>query len=90
MARILVTPEEVDDVSTRFKTASEESRELASQLNSSIEGLSGNWEGMTKNRFYTQFQTAKTTMEQYATMLQEISAELTIISQRFRTADQQG
>ncbi|MDR0268490.1 WXG100 family type VII secretion target [Paenibacillus sp.] len=89
MARILITPEEIDKVSSLFNQGSQQSRELASKLNSAIQSMQGQWDGMTQQRFFQRYETDKKNMETYITMLNEVSQELSKISERFRAADQQ-
>ncbi|BFH60155.1 WXG100 family type VII secretion target [Paenibacillus azoreducens] len=90
MARILITPEEIDKASSLFKTTSQQSRELVNKLNSTIQSMQGQWDGMTQQRFFQRYETDKKNMETYITMLNDVSQELAKIAERFRAADQQG
>lgn len=89
MARILITPEDMDDASKKFSNAAQESRDLADQLNSLMDSLNSQWEGMTSQNFYERYETDKQNMITYVEMLEAVSTELTTIAQRFRDADQQ-
>ncbi|MDO7905719.1 WXG100 family type VII secretion target [Paenibacillus sp. JX-17] len=86
--RILITPEQVDQVANQFKSSGEQSQQIVSQLTSSIQGMEGQWEGMTKQRFFQEFQEASKQMQQFVTTLNSISQELTAIANKFRTVDQ--
>lgn len=89
MAKILVTPEEMDNVAKQFTSGAQQSQELASKLNSTIQSMQGQWEGMTQNRFFQRFEADKKSMDQYVEMLNAVATELNDIAQRFRLADQQ-
>jgi WXG100 family type VII secretion target len=88
MVRILITPEQVDTASQKFAAACEQARTMTSELNSTIEGMSGEWSGMTKEKFFSQFQEAKTAMNHFCELLTAISQDLKRIAERFRAADQ--
>lgn len=87
--RILVTPEQLDNVANQFRSGSEQSQQLIARLNKQIQGMEGQWDGMTKQSFFTQFQESKRLMDQYVQNLNEIERELKAIATRFRQADQQ-
>jgi WXG100 family type VII secretion target len=50
--------------------------------------MEGQWEGMTKQRFFQEFQEASKQMQAFVTTLNSISQELTAIANKFRTVDQ--
>ncbi|MDQ0087471.1 WXG100 family type VII secretion target [Paenibacillus anaericanus] len=89
MSRILITPEEMDRISTQFKTGATQSQEISTKLNSAIQAMQGQWDGMTQQRFFQRYETDKKNMQTYIQMLNEVSDELKTISDRFRAADQQ-
>lgn len=86
--RITISPEQVDQVAAQFKQSSEESRQIIAGLTHSIQQMEGEWEGMSKERFVQQFQEADKQMKSFMFILENISQELTLISQKFRTIDQ--
>lgn len=86
--RILISPEQVDQVANQFKQSSEQSQQIVSSLTQSINGMEGQWEGMTKQRFFTEFQEASKQMQSFVQTLNSISTELTAIAQKFRSVDQ--
>lgn len=88
MARIKITPEQVRGVSNEFNQASGQSQEMVTRLTSSIQTLSTDWEGMTKERFYNEFTQWQNSMKQFVTLLQGISKQLEQIAGRFETVDQ--
>ncbi|WP_435924034.1 WXG100 family type VII secretion target [Paenibacillus sp. DYY-L-2] len=89
MARILITPEEIDKVASQFTSSAEQSEQMKNKLNSAIQAMQGQWEGMTQQKFFNQFEQDKKNMDLYITMLREVAKELTAIATRFRNADQQ-
>lgn len=89
MARILITPEEIDKVASQFTSSAQQSEEMKNKLNSAIQSMQGQWEGMTQQKFFNQFEQDKKNMDLYITMLREVAKELTAIATRFRNADQQ-
>ncbi|MBO2944258.1 WXG100 family type VII secretion target [Paenibacillus sp. F411] len=85
--RILVTPEQLDDISSRFSLASQQGGELVRRLESSIHQMESQWEGMTRERFFGDYQQARSTMNQFVACLHNVSTELKQISHRFRSTD---
>jgi WXG100 family type VII secretion target len=85
MARIDITPEQVRQVASQFKTESQQSQQMVSRLQQQINGLQ--WEGMTSQRFYADFQQWQATMHRFVELLQGIGMELDQIATRFETAD---
>ncbi len=90
MARIRVSPEQVRQVSSQFKQSSQQSQEIVNRLQNQITGLQGEWEGMSKEKFYGDFQTWQTNMRQFVELLNQISQQLDAIAARFEQADRPG
>ena len=88
MARIKITPEQVRQVGNQFKQASQQSNEMVSRLQNTMSGMEGDWEGMTKQRFYQEFQQWRTSMNQFVELLNGIGQQLDAIAARFEAADQ--
>lgn len=86
--RILVTPEQLEQVSTQFAQSGQQSREIVDRLSRSILEMESQWEGMTRERFYGDYQQARATMNKYLECLQTISTDLKQISVKFRTTDE--
>ncbi|WP_374015705.1 WXG100 family type VII secretion target [Paenibacillus thiaminolyticus] len=87
--RILITPEQMDQVANQFKQGGEQSQQVVSGLTQAIQGMEGQWEGMTKQRFFQEFQEASGQMQAFVQTLNGISEELRTIANKFRTIDQQ-
>ncbi|WP_426333429.1 WXG100 family type VII secretion target [Paenibacillus silvae] len=88
MARIKITPEEMDKASNQFRQAQQESEQLTQKLNSLMQSMQPEWEGMQSNAFYVRYQENQKEMKSYIEMLGFVSEELTRIAKRFREADQ--
>lgn len=88
MARIKVTPEQVHQVANQFKQASTQSQEMVSRLGSTMSGMQPEWEGMTQQRFYSDYEQWKTSMTQFVQLLNQIGTQLDAIADRFTAADQ--
>lgn len=89
MARITVTPEQVHEVAGKFEAASQQSQEMVNSLQGTMNQLDPEWEGMTAQRFYQEYQQWHQSMTQFVEMLNQIGQELHAIAERFAAADQQ-
>ncbi|GAA4722593.1 WXG100 family type VII secretion target [Brevibacillus fulvus] len=85
--RILITPDQVDAVAAQFRQGREESQQIIDRLNQQVQNMEGQWDGMTKQRFFQEFQEAKKSMDNFTQLLESISQELTHIANKFRQAD---
>jgi len=90
MARILITPEEMDQIAKQFLDGASQSEQLTSKLNSAISSLQSQWDGATQSKFIQRYEVDKKNMQTYIENLKAISEELKTIANRFRQADQQG
>ncbi len=90
MARIKITPDQVRQMSSQFKQAGEQSRQMLATLNSSVEGMQADWEGMTQQRFFQEYEQWKASMTQFAQQLDDISSQLNGVAARFDTIDTGG
>lgn len=88
MARIKVTPEQVHEVANQFKQASQQSQEIVNRLQSTMSSLQPEWEGMTQQRFYGEYEQWRNSMNQFVQLLQSIAQQLDAIADRFAAADQ--
>ncbi|MCK6078282.1 MULTISPECIES: WXG100 family type VII secretion target [Paenibacillus] len=88
MAKIRITPEEMDQASNKFKDAHQQSAQLNQQLNSLMQTMHGEWEGMQSQGFYQRYDQHKKTMESYIEMLDIVSQNLQTIADNFRRADE--
>ncbi|SMF82705.1 WXG100 family type VII secretion target [Paenibacillus uliginis N3/975] len=86
--RILVTPEQLNQVSSQFSQSGQQSSDIVQRLQQSIQQMEGQWEGITRERFYGEYQQARITMNKFIECLHTVSTELNQISVKFRTADE--
>lgn len=85
-----ITPKQVRRISDQFGQASQESQQMVSRLQNTMNGLAPDWEGMTKERFFQSYEQWRTSMTQFVQMLQQIGQELDNIATRFEQADSTG
>lgn len=89
MSNIKISPERIDGVAKEFDQAHQTSDQLIGRLKTTIQSLTGEWEGATKTRFFQDFESAKNNMTQFLALLDNIKKDLTEISTKFRTTDGQ-
>lgn len=89
MARIRVTPGQVRQVAAQFSQASSQSEDMVGRLTNAVNGMQPEWEGMTSQRFYSDFQQWSAQMRQFIELLKSINTQLNQIADRFAAADQQ-
>ena len=89
MVRITVTPEQVHNIASQFESASEQSQQMVSRLQTTMNNLEPEWEGVTAQRFYQEYQQWHQSMTQFVELLNQIGKELHAIAERFAAADSQ-
>jgi WXG100 family type VII secretion target len=89
MARILVTPEELRTVAGQFKSSHDEATTMIQKLDGTIKSLDANWDGVSSQRFYQNFELWQRKMIEFTGLLDEINHQLLQIAERFEQADQQ-
>ncbi|GAB6989198.1 WXG100 family type VII secretion target [Paenibacillus pini] len=85
--RIKIEPDQLQQIGTRFLNCSEQNLTMAQELKSLIDGMGGEWEGNSKERFYASYQDAHQQLQSVSTLLKDVGDELTAIAERFRAAD---
>ena len=88
MARIKITPDQDRQVGSQFKQASQQSQEMVSRLQNTMNGMEPEWEGLTKERFYQEYEQWRNSMNQFVELLNGIGQQLDAIAARFEAADQ--
>ncbi|MCF6135453.1 WXG100 family type VII secretion target [Thermoactinomyces vulgaris] len=88
MAQIQIDPDHVEQVAKQFQAKRQESEQIIQHLKGQITGLEGQWKGMTKERFFSDFQEAEQNMKNFTLLLENISTALTQIATKFRQTDQ--
>ncbi|WP_211747022.1 WXG100 family type VII secretion target [Paenibacillus sp. Marseille-Q4541] len=87
MTRIVVPPERILEISKQFAQASEISKAMIASLNGNILSMQSQWSGITQERFYQNFQVARTQMDTFSSRVSSIGTELHSISVKFAEAD---
>lgn len=86
--RITVSPEQMEEMARQFIEGGEQSRQILGALVKMVQNMEQDWEGLSKQRFYNEFQEADKQMQSFVHMLESIGQELAAMSQKFRTIDQ--
>lgn len=89
MAKITITPEQIRQVSSQFSQSSGQSQEMVTRLTNALNTMQPDWQGMTSQRFYSDFQQWSGQMTKFVELLNSISTQMNQIADRFATADQQ-
>lgn len=87
MTKIQVTPEQLDNVASQFANAHGTLYNQLNGLDSTMNRLHSQWDGMERNRFYNDYRTAKYTLSSVLNKVQSIEIELKSIASKFRNAD---
>jgi len=90
MSQIRISPDQVRQMSGQFKQASQQSQQIMSNLQNTVNSMQGDWEGMTQQRFYQEFEQWKASMTQYSQLLDNIGQQLDAIAARFQQIDTGG
>ncbi|WP_256872562.1 WXG100 family type VII secretion target [Paenibacillus sp. 79R4] len=85
--KIKIEPEQIHTIGDRFLRCSEENLNMAKELKSLIDGLQGDWEGNSRERFYSSYTDAHKQLESVSAMLKDVGDELNAIAKRFSQAD---
>ncbi|MGD1994248.1 MAG: WXG100 family type VII secretion target [Anaerolineae bacterium] len=89
MTQIVVSPERLEAVASTFDSQKSETETILSALQSTMEGLDADWDGVAQSKFYAQWNEMLPRMTQFTQLLGEIAGELRRIAQVFRETDQQ-
>lgn len=87
--QIRITPEQMESVAKEFKSNADQSSQIVSRLNTTMDNLMQNWEGVTQKAYYSEFQNQKVVMNKFIELLNIINDDLTKIAAGFRMADNQ-
>ena len=86
--RIKVDPEHLNEIGKKFIACSEQNIAMANELKGLIEGLDGQWEGNTRERFHKAYQDADKQFDGVSAILKQVGEELQAIAERFKTVDE--
>jgi WXG100 family type VII secretion target len=88
MTQIVVSPERLESVASTFDAKKSETENIISALQSTMNGLDAEWDGVAQNKFYTQWNETIPQMTQFTNLLGDIASELRRIAQVFRETDE--
>ena len=88
MVRIRVSPEQVRGVAGQFKQASSESQAMVNKLQQAMNQLEPEWEGMTRQRFYSEYQNWRNSMNPFLELLDNVGRQPVELARRFEAVDQ--
>lgn len=88
MSQIRVSPDQIRQLSAQFKQSSQQSNQIMSNLQNTLNGMQGEWEGMTQQRFFQEFEQWKAAMTQYCQLLDTIGQQLDTYAARVEQNDQ--
>ncbi|NMO94322.1 WXG100 family type VII secretion target [Paenibacillus lemnae] len=88
MTKIKINPEQLDEAAARFLACSQSNLDMAVELKGIIDGMSGEWEGVTRERFYQSYTGSHEQLQSVSETLKTIGDELKAIADRFRSADE--
>ena len=89
MSRIKIAPEQVRQMANQFRDASQQSQQMFSNLTNTVNGMQGEWEGMTQQRFFQEFEAWKNAMTQFIQLLDSVAQQLEATAARFEEIDAQ-
>ncbi|NMO96712.1 pre-toxin TG domain-containing protein [Paenibacillus lemnae] len=87
MSRILVPPEVLLQVAEQFERGALHLEGMNKALNHSLSQMSGEWDGMTRERFYGDFQRAVREMNQTLEHMHQVHVELKRAAIKFKILD---
>jgi WXG100 family type VII secretion target len=85
--RITITPEQVRGVASQFRAKSQESLSMTQFLDGKVKEMQPQWEGMTSQRFYSDFETWKQQMQKHSELLENIAVQLENAATKFEQVD---
>ncbi|MFM9281028.1 WXG100 family type VII secretion target [Paenibacillus jiagnxiensis] len=83
MTTILVTPEQLEAVSRQFEQARQEIARMNGTLTLQVSMMEALWDGTTKQRFYSDFVAARSSMKTAVELTDSISRELRNHAEKF-------
>ncbi len=89
MPRIRIDPQQVRTVAQTFKQKSQESQQMIAQLETQINNMQAEWEGMAAQKFYGDFEQWRASMKQFTQLLEGIGQQLEQIANTMAAADGQ-
>lgn len=89
MASIKISPDQVRSVAGQFQSKSQETGTMVQQLQTAVNSMQSEWQGMASQRFYNDYTQWNQQMQKYVQVLADIGNELTRIANTLEQTDQQ-
>ena len=89
MASIKISPDQVRTVAGQFQQKSQDTSTMVQQLQSAVKGMESEWQGLSSQRFYSDYTQWNQQMQKYVQTLADIGTELTKIANTLEGVDQQ-
>lgn len=86
-SRIMITPEELRDSSSKFTQKSGEVTEIINFLSNEVQSLESTWDGAAQDQFFIAFNEMKEVLKQFPEVLNGISAQLSMVAQTLEETD---
>jgi WXG100 family type VII secretion target len=86
---IKITPEQARAVAAVFRAKSQETEAMRTELNTQVNSMQPDWEGMASMKFYQEFLSWDQTMLRFVGLLEQIAQELEKIALQLEQTDQQ-
>lgn len=90
MANIRIKPDQVRAVASTFRQKSQESQQMIANLEAQVNGMQPDFEGMTSQKFYSDYQDWRSKMQQFTQLLDGIAQQLDAIATKFEQTDGAG
>ncbi|MDP4098780.1 WXG100 family type VII secretion target [Paenibacillus sp. P96] len=88
MGRILVSPDHLIEVASFFSKKRTELDQILNQLDKQMYFLEGGWSGVTRERFFQDYQIARQLMKVTLDRISSVGQELSFIARNFSQADE--
>lgn len=89
MASIKISPDLVRTVAGQFQQKSQDTGTMVQQLQSAVKGMESEWQGLSSQRFFSDYTQWSQQMQKYVQTLADIGNELTRIANTLEQTDQQ-
>ncbi len=90
MSQIMVSPDQIRQLSGQFQQASQDSQNILGNLQNSVNNMQGEWEGMAQQQFFQEFEQWKASMTQFTQLLDTIVQGLNDYAMRLEAANSGG
>lgn len=90
MSQIMVSPDQIRQLSGQFQQASQDSQNILGGLQNAVNNMQGEWEGAAQQQFFQEFEQWKASMTQFTQLLDNIVQGLNEYAARLDAANTGG